>query len=87
MFQRTPLSSGGSEAGSGGSSNLPMSNLASLLLSAESDQDSPQSGVLSGSGVPSRSGRESGVITPDEVSNVTSSDAATVHSSASGMLE
>ena len=31
-----------------------------------------------------RTGTESGLITPEEVSNITSSDAATVHSSDSG---
>ena len=34
-----------------------------------------------------RSGTESGWITPEEVSNITSSDAATVHSSDSGILK
>ena len=33
-----------------------------------------------------RTGTESGWITPEEVSNITSSDAATVHSSDSGIL-
>lgn len=87
VFPPTPLTT--SESGTG-ASNLPMSNLASLLLSADqgSAEHTPQTGTgsqpaSSGAG-PLRPDIESGVITPEEISNITSSDAATVHSSASG---
>ncbi|XP_053377275.1 E3 ubiquitin-protein ligase HUWE1-like isoform X3 [Mercenaria mercenaria] len=84
VFPQTPLTT--SEGGTG-SSNLPMSHLASLLLTADADE-TPEAGSgprsAATGGAPPRADIESGVITPEEISNITSSDAATVHSSASG---
>ena len=96
-FPDTPLSTGES-GGPGHMTNHPMSSLASLLLNAGpdagnmdqstagADVNPPSSGaniVGAGSGG-GGGGTDSGVITPEEMSNITSSDAATVHSSTSG---
>lgn len=63
-------------------------NLSALLhaandtIATEAYADSP--GAFGQDGLEHRTGLDSGVITPEEGSNITSSDAATVHSSASG---
>ncbi|XP_060587198.1 E3 ubiquitin-protein ligase HUWE1-like isoform X3 [Ruditapes philippinarum] len=84
MFPQTPVTT---NEGGTGSSNLQMSHLASLLLTADADESHDAgTGPRSGStgGAPPRSDIESGLITPEDISNITSSDAATVHSSTSG---
>ena len=85
LFPQTPLTT---NEGGTGSSNLPMSHLASLLLTADGDE-TPDAGAgprsATTGGAPPRSDVESGLITPEEASNITSSDAATVHSSTSGL--
>ena len=73
-----------------------LSTLLSERIDLQMDQSAPPnpSGPapnptteLSSSTSAVRSGTESGWITPEEVSNITSSDAATVHSSDSGILK
>lgn len=71
-----------------------MSSLASLLISADNEQETSEPSNALETGTPAtttasstratRTEAESGMITPEEGSNITSSDAATVHSSASG---
>lgn len=95
-FPPTPLTTTTSSQGTGTGSSQPVSSLASLLISADSEQESnEQTGILDtlneaphmtafGTTAPPRAETGSGMITPEEISNITSSDAATVHSSASG---
>lgn len=96
-FPPTPLTTTSSSQATGTttSSGQPaMSSLASLLISADTEQETGSHSNVLGSlneATPTTTSAgttapESGMITPEEISNITSSDAATVHSSASGRL-